>query len=257
MTPGLGEPETGRTERDGRQQRPDEGHEDRAREAELHVREPEGQDDDVQAQALGQPDQPGQEGQDRQVLDAHGPEDALLEALVELGIRGGSGNRTMIRRPKLRIVNSPMAATTTTTMPTMKMIWIAWRHPAPEAPQAGREPQDRDREDVQDALDEDRPERPAERRDAVHLEQVGAVHVTELGRHDAVDEPRQVQDLDRVAQPDDEAGLAQEPLPAIATQRKTEVEHDEGQQDERRIGLQDEVRDGRQALAVERTGRRR
>ena len=31
----------------------------------------------------------------------------------------GSGRRSRIRRPKLRIVNRPIAATMTTTMPTM------------------------------------------------------------------------------------------------------------------------------------------
>ena len=109
-------------------------------------------------------------------------------------------------------------------MPTMNRSRTASRQAAPEAPEAGREGEDRDREDVQDALDEHRAERPAERRVAVHLEQVGAVHVAELGRHDAVDEPRDVQDLGRVAQVDDEAGLAQQPLPAVAAQREPEIE---------------------------------
>ena len=40
-------------------------------------------------------------------------------------MRGGVGSRSRIRRPKLRIVNSPTAATITTTMPTTKIARIA------------------------------------------------------------------------------------------------------------------------------------
>ena len=157
-------------------------------------------------------------------------------------IRGGTGSRSRMRRPKLRIVNRPTAATTTTTMPTTKTSRTAGGNPLAEAPEAGRQAEDGDREDVEDPLDEDGPEGPAERRHAVHLEQVGAVDVTELGRDDAVDEPRDVQDLGRVPHPDDETRLAQEPLPAVAAQREPEIEHDEREEDERRVRLEDQLR---------------
>ncbi len=121
----------------------------------------------------------------------------------------------------------------------------------PEAVETDGQTEDRDGEDVQDPLDEDGPERPAQRGRAVHLEQVGAIDIAELGRHHAIDEPRDVQDLDRVAQADDEPGLAQEPFPAIATQREPEVEDDERERDIGRVRLQDQLRDRGQPLPIE------
>ena len=43
--------------------------------------------------------------------------------------RGGSGSRSRIRRPKLRIVNRPTPATITTTMPTTNRIRTAGGSP--------------------------------------------------------------------------------------------------------------------------------
>ena len=62
---------------------------------------------------------------------------------------------------------------------------------------------------------------------AVDLEQVRPVEVAELGRHEAVDEPRDEDDLGRVADADAEAGAAQQERPAQAAQREAEVEDDE------------------------------
>ena len=132
-----------------------------------------------------------------------------------------------------------------------KMTWISWRHPAPEAPIAGRDPHERDREDVEDALDEDRPERPAQRGVAVDPQEVGPIQVTELGRDDAVDQPRQVDDLGGVLDPDPKAGPAQQDGPAQPTQREAEVEHDEGDEHERRVHAADERWDLGERLVVE------
>ena len=49
---------------------------------------------------------------------------------------------------------------------------------------------------------------------AVDLEQVGPVDVAELGRHEAVDQPREEDDLGRVADPEPEPVAAQEDRPA-------------------------------------------
>ena len=51
---------------------------------ERDVLEAERLDDDVETQSLGEPDQPGDDRQRRQVAEAHRPEYALLKALVEL-----------------------------------------------------------------------------------------------------------------------------------------------------------------------------
>ena len=80
------------------------------------------------------------------------------------------------------------------------------REAGPEAPEPGEQAQDRDREQVEDPLDEHRAERPRARDRGVDLEQERAVDVAELGRHEAVHEPRQEQDLGRVLDADAHAG---------------------------------------------------
>ena len=109
------------------------------------------------------------------------------------------------------------------------------RQPVAEAPVPGRDAEQGDRDEVEAALDEDGPERPAQRRRAVDLEQVGAVDVAELGRHDAVDQPGQEDDLGRVLHADAEAGPAQQDRPAQPTQREASVEDEERQEDEGRV----------------------
>ena len=60
---GLHDAEPGRRERHGRQQRADQGDEERAADPELDVREAQRLDDEVQAHRLGRPDQAGQHDQ--------------------------------------------------------------------------------------------------------------------------------------------------------------------------------------------------
>ena len=152
---------------------------------------------------LGHPDEHGQDGEPGDLALGIEGEDALLEALVVLERPAcGSGSRARIRRPKLRTVKSPMASTMTTTTPSPRMKVTAGRQAGAEAPEAGRQAEDGDREEVEDALDEDRAEGPAERRVVVEREQVGAVDVAQLGRHEAVDQPADEDDLGRVADPD-------------------------------------------------------
>ena len=73
---------------------------------------------------------------------------------------------------------------------------------------------------------------------AVDLEQVGAVDVAELGRHEAVDEPREEDDLGRVLQ-----ARCGSPVPRRrSAQRrprsgKPSVEHDERGEEEQRVRL--------------------
>ena len=104
------------------------------------------------------------------------------------------------------------------------------------------EAEDDDREQVEDPLDEHGPERPAERDRAVDLEQVGPVDVAELGRDEAVDEPRDEDDLGRVADLEPVARPADEDRPAQAAQREAEVEDDERGQQERLVRLLDVAR---------------
>ena len=125
------------------------------------------------------------------------------------------------------------------------------REARPEAPEARGEAEARDREQVEDPLHEDGPEGPRERGVAVDLEQVGAVHVAELGRDHAVDEPGQEDDLGRVLRRAVEAGAAQEKRPAVAAQGEAEVVDRERRRDEERAGVEDQPRDLGQLVAVE------
>ena len=84
MTPAWAKPSPAGLSGIGRQQRADERDEDRPGEPDLDIREAERLDDDVEAQSLGQPDQPGHDREDRKVLEPDRPEDAFLEAFVEL-----------------------------------------------------------------------------------------------------------------------------------------------------------------------------
>ena len=85
----LGKAEAGRAERDRGQERPDESHEHRPGQPDLDVGEAKRKHHDVEPKTLGQPDQPGQEREDRQVAEPDGAEDTLLEAVVQLVDRGG------------------------------------------------------------------------------------------------------------------------------------------------------------------------
>ena len=152
-------------------------------------------------------------------------EHALLEPVVELeDLVRQRGSLVRIRRPKLRIVSSPPASSRTTTDADREDDLDVARQAAPERHEAGREPEDDDREQVEDPLDEDRPEGPRQRDAAVDLEQVRPVDVAELGRHEAVHEPRQEDDLDAVADLEQEAGLPDEHRPAQAAEREPDVE---------------------------------
>ena len=75
-----------------------------------------------------------------------------------------------------------------------------WRPPRDgcrprKRPEAGGERQAGDDDDVGDALDEDRADRARRGAAEVAAQQEGAVEVAELGRHDAVHEPRQEEHL--------------------------------------------------------------
>ena len=110
----------------------------------------------------------------------------------------------------------------------------------PEAQEAGRRPEHDDREEVEDPLDEDGPERPAQRDRAVDLEQVRPVDVAELGRHEAVDEPGDEDDLGGVADPERDSRCPQE---QIAQRRprsgKPEVVDDERREQQQRVRRED------------------
>ena len=131
---------------------------------ELDVREAERQDDDVEAQPLGQPDEPGQERQDRQVAEPDGTEDALLEPLVQL--EDARRERQPDEDPSAEVAHreQPDGGHDHDHDADDEDEPDRLGQAAPEAPEPGGEPEDRDREDVEDALDEDRAEGPAERR---------------------------------------------------------------------------------------------
>src|SRR4029077_11845729 len=90
----------------------------------------------------------------------------------------------------------------------------------------------------------DGPEGPAERYGRVDLQEVRPVDVTELGGHEAVDEPADEDDLGGVARADDVAAAAapQQDDPAEAAQREAEVVDREPGQNEQRVRSPDDPR---------------
>ena len=170
------------------------------------------------------------------------------------GPGAADGSRSMIRRPKLRSVNSPMAAGrprrrrrgrrrtgSPAAGPSRKL-----QKPAARPRMAiAKRSRMRSMKTV--------PNVRLSETVAVDLEQVGAVDVAELGRHEAVDEPREEDDLGRVADADREARAAQQERPALAAQREADIE------DERRppaastgLASSDERRDLDERCDVER-----
>ena len=73
----------------------------------------------------------------------------------------------------------------------------------------------------------------------VDLDEVRAVNVAELGRHETVHEPADEDDLGRVPQLIGLPALLEQDGPAPATQRKTQVVDDEGGQQKPRVGSSD------------------
>jgi hypothetical protein len=125
------------------------------------------------------------------------------------------------------------------------------RQAVPEVPVAGQNAQGRDGDEIEDAFHEDRAQRLRRRNRAVELEQVGAIEIAELGRDDAVHEPRQEQDLGAVPDADLVAGTPQELGPAPAPQREAGVVDREGEQHQPEIRLADVLRHVAQVLPVE------
>ena len=82
-------------------------------------------------------------------------------------------------------------------------------------------------------------------------QEIGPVQVAELGRHDAVHEPREIDDLGGVLDPDPEAGPAEEQRPAIAAEGETGIEDEERDEHQRRVRSADERRDLRERLEVQ------
>ena len=187
--PELDRAEAGGAERDGGQQRPDEGDEERAGDA--HRRRPGGPAPGSPARGAGP-----RSTQMRTVRIASGPggppvdrEQALLEPVVELerpgpeaGACRGSRGRSCGRGAGTR------ASTTMTPMPSTATNWISGGKPVRKLQNPASEAHDRDREQVEDPLDEDRAQRPGAGHVGVDLEQEGAVQVAELGRDQAVHE---------------------------------------------------------------------
>ncbi len=160
---GLDDAEPGRAERHGRQQRADEGHEDRARQAERHVVEAERLDDEVQAQRLGQPDRArsGRPGWAAGAAASAPNTPCSKRSYSSRTWCGRKRSATMIRRPKLRIVNRPTASSGDDHDADAEHDLDRRRQAVAEAPVARGEAEQGDREEVEDPLDEDRPERPA------------------------------------------------------------------------------------------------
>jgi hypothetical protein len=97
------------------------------------------------------------------------------------------------------------------------------------------------RDRPRNALDENRPERPRDRRPVVRPQQIRAVHVAELRRHQAVDEPGQEQDLGRVAERDRGPGTRQDVPPPEAPKRERGVVREKGEGKERGVRVADEA----------------
>ena len=80
----LDEPDPGRRERHGGEQRRGQGHEEGAADPEVDVGQPERLDDEVEAHRLRRPDEAGEDHEPRQRAQPDRGEDALLEPVVEL-----------------------------------------------------------------------------------------------------------------------------------------------------------------------------
>src|SRR5207245_2084375 len=116
----------------------------------------------------------------------------------------------------------------------------------------GCEHQQEEHHDVDDAFGEDGADRCRERHRGVELEQIGAIRVAELGRHDAVGKPAEEDDLRQRGNALTSAALfvrvqldvVEQPSPAQRSNRKRGVERDEREQQQGRIGLTHPVQDG-------------
>ena len=111
--------------------------------------------------------------------------------------------------------------------------------PAAEAPIACGEGQPENDDDVRDALDEDRSHGPGRRGTVAPLEQVGPVQVAELGGDQAVDEPREEEDLGRGHEADWRARAPQDEGPAEAPQREGQVVHHQGEHQQTQVCVGD------------------
>src|SRR5439155_1163569 len=77
-----------------------------------------------------------------------------------------------------------------------------------------------DHEQVQEALRHDYPDRSRQRYSETALHQVAPVQIAELRRHQAVHEPAEEQDLEKVAPEDPRAALAEQARPADGADRE-------------------------------------
>ena len=118
---------------------------------------------------------------------------------------------------------------------------VGARAPA-EGPVAGAQRQHGDDDDVRDALDEDGAHRARDRGRVVRAQQVCPVQVAQLGGDQAVDEPRQEQDLGRVAEANRQSAAPEDVPPPESAKRKGRVVGDEGEGQESDVGLADELR---------------
>src|SRR5438552_3885699 len=89
-----------------------------------------------------------------------------------------------------------------------------------------------DDEQVQEALGHDHSDRSRQRNSEAALHQVAPVQIAELRRHQAVHEPAEEQDLEKVAPEDPRAALAEQARPPDGADRERQVVHDEGRDHE-------------------------
>ena len=199
-------------------------------------------DDEVQAHRLGRPDQPGHDDEPRQ--RATGRSRRRRPPRTGRRTRGPGAAAAAGDDPAPEVAHreQPAGQQQHDHDADREHDLDVGREAAPERHEAGREAEDDDREQVEHALDEHRPERARQRDRAVDLEQVRAVDVAELGRHEAVHEPRQEDDLGRVAHLEPEPAPANEHRPAQAAQREADVEDRERGEQQQRVRTQDLVR---------------
>ena len=114
---------------------------------------------------------------------------------------------------------------------------------SPERPEAGGQRQDGDDDEVRDPLDEHGAQRPRDGRSVVRAQQEGPIEVAQLGGNQAVDEPRQEQDLGGIPEAKLHPAARQDVLPAKSPHGKRGVVHREGEDQEAQVGLADELRD--------------
>src|ERR1035437_2277847 len=172
------QPKPARREGDCSQEGADEGHEHGTRHPQLDIGEAKGQNDEVESQRFGHPDNSGQKAQQWHTAQSDRPKDPFLEAVVEdddsiWQWKEGDDSAPEVAHDDEGQDQNDYDANAKGEDDLDRLGQVI--EVAAEAPVAGQEAEGRDGDQVQDPLHEDCTQRLRGRDRAVELEQVGAV----------------------------------------------------------------------------------